>query len=276
MTSAAFRTGTRLGSAGKEPGSPPSQHSCSSHRAAQEAAVHEVLTVEELGTVLGVWAHPEDEAYLSAGLMARARAAGQQVVVATATDGAGDLPGAGSLRRDELARSLSALGVTDVRWLGFPGGRCADVDPASGEAAVRRLLQEVRPDTVLSFGAGGVTGQADESAVAGWVAQAWRADGGRCRLLQATLTEGFHRRWGRLCVRTGVWAPDAVPPAAPDSDVALRVAVHGHAGHRKLAALRAHGSQTARLRAALGDETLLNWWAEETFVLVPGTGERAA
>ncbi len=29
-----------------------------------------------LGTVLGVWAHPDDEAYLTAGLMAVARAAG--------------------------------------------------------------------------------------------------------------------------------------------------------------------------------------------------------
>jgi LmbE family N-acetylglucosaminyl deacetylase len=26
----------------------------------------------ELGTILGVWAHPDDEAYLSAGLMATA------------------------------------------------------------------------------------------------------------------------------------------------------------------------------------------------------------
>ena len=30
----------------------------------------------DLGTVLGIWAHPDDEAFLSAGLMAAARDAG--------------------------------------------------------------------------------------------------------------------------------------------------------------------------------------------------------
>ncbi len=38
-------------------------------------------------TLLGVWAHPDDEAYLSAGLMATAADAGARVVVATATRG---------------------------------------------------------------------------------------------------------------------------------------------------------------------------------------------
>ena len=28
--------------------------------------------MDDLGTILGVWAHPDDEAYLSAGLMAMA------------------------------------------------------------------------------------------------------------------------------------------------------------------------------------------------------------
>lgn len=36
--------------------------------------------VAALGTILGVWAHPDDEAYLSGGLMALARDAGSRVV----------------------------------------------------------------------------------------------------------------------------------------------------------------------------------------------------
>ena len=39
------------------------------------------------GTLLGIWAHPDDEAYLSAALMFTARRAGQRVVVVTATRG---------------------------------------------------------------------------------------------------------------------------------------------------------------------------------------------
>jgi LmbE family N-acetylglucosaminyl deacetylase len=35
--------------------------------------------VKELGSILGVWAHPDDEAYLTGGLMAAAIANGQPV-----------------------------------------------------------------------------------------------------------------------------------------------------------------------------------------------------
>ncbi|MGH3589327.1 MAG: PIG-L deacetylase family protein, partial [Pseudonocardia sp.] len=40
-----------------------------------------------LGTILGVWAHPDDETYLCGGLMARAARSGDRVVCVTATRG---------------------------------------------------------------------------------------------------------------------------------------------------------------------------------------------
>ena len=46
----------------------------------------------DLGTVLSVWAHPDDESYCCAGLMADAVAHGQRVTCVTATRG--ELPGA--------------------------------------------------------------------------------------------------------------------------------------------------------------------------------------
>ena len=53
--------------------------------------------VSELGTILSIWAHPDDEAYLCGGIMAMATAAASRVVCVTATRG--------------------ELGVTDpVRW----------------------------------------------------------------------------------------------------------------------------------------------------------------
>jgi hypothetical protein len=36
------------------------------------------IATEGLGTVLGVWAHPDDEAYLSAGIMGALRDAGHR------------------------------------------------------------------------------------------------------------------------------------------------------------------------------------------------------
>jgi LmbE family N-acetylglucosaminyl deacetylase len=239
--------------------------------------VQQGVTVPELGTILGVWAHPDDEAYLSAALMAEARDAGQPVVVATATDGelGGDGPVADQ-RRLEVMESLAAVGVTDHRWLGFRDGQCAGVSPEVGDRVVRALIEQVRPDTVVSFGRDGLTGHPDHVAVSGWVERAWLADGCRALLLQATLTESFHHRWGSLCERTGVWMPGARPPSVPDAAVTLRVRAHGRTARRKLAALRAHASQTLGLREVVGEDTYLRWWSEESFVRVPTPLERAA
>ncbi len=43
--------------------------------------------VAQLGTILGIWAHPDDETWSSAGLMAMAADNGQRVVCVTATYG---------------------------------------------------------------------------------------------------------------------------------------------------------------------------------------------
>ena len=42
--------------------------------------------MHELGTILGVWAHPDDDIYLSSGLMAVAAAASIITVTATKTN----------------------------------------------------------------------------------------------------------------------------------------------------------------------------------------------
>src|SRR3712207_9387975 len=86
--------------------------------------------VAELGTVLGIWAHPDDEAYLSGGLMALARDGGSRVVCVTATRGEQGTPDpeegppqrlAGERTR-ELACCLPVLGVSD-RQSGVEGKR---------------------------------------------------------------------------------------------------------------------------------------------------------
>ena len=93
--------------------------------------------VAELGTVLGVWAHPDDEAYLSAGLMALARDNGQRVVCVTATRGELGTPDPAAWPPDrlaaertrELACSLAILGVTRAPMAGVPGRASAPGRP---------------------------------------------------------------------------------------------------------------------------------------------------
>src|SRR6266567_2067187 len=115
--------------------------------------------VPELGTILGVWAHPDDEAYLTAGLMAQAVRDGRRVVCVTATrgeEGSWDeerWPTAtlGEVRQAELERCLEILGVEEHHWLDYYDGTCGSVDPEEGVARVAALMDEVRPDSLFTF-----------------------------------------------------------------------------------------------------------------------------
>lgn len=86
-------------------------------RVAGDRIVRTTDDVAGLGTVLGVWAHPDDEMYLSAGIMAAAAEAGNRVVVVTATRGEQGTddptrwPPArlAELRTREMAASLAVL-----------------------------------------------------------------------------------------------------------------------------------------------------------------------
>ena len=78
--------------------------------------------IPDLGTILSVWAHPDDESYCCAGLMATAVRRGRRVVCVTATRGElGSTdpdrwpPGQplADVRTKELAACLAEMGVTD-------------------------------------------------------------------------------------------------------------------------------------------------------------------
>jgi LmbE family N-acetylglucosaminyl deacetylase len=95
-------------------------------------------------TVVSFHAHPDDEALLTGGTLARAAAEGHRVVVVVATAGEAGLSdtdaatggaGLGARRRRELEASCRALGVDRVQVLGYPDSGSAQI---VGEAAEGR------------------------------------------------------------------------------------------------------------------------------------------
>ena len=147
-----------------------------------------VRDVAELGTVLSVWAHPDDEAYLCGGLMAAAVDAGSRVVCVTATRGELGVTDPVRWPPDRLAEIREAemaechariLGVTEHHWLGYPGRRLRSrsISTAGAAADRRAASSEIRPDTVLTFAADGQTGHPDHIAVHHWTAEAVRRTG---------------------------------------------------------------------------------------------------
>jgi LmbE family N-acetylglucosaminyl deacetylase len=223
------------------------------------------------GTLLGVWAHPDDEAYLSAGLMAAARRRGERVVVVTATAGEHGTSDPdrwpprrlGRLRRGELRRSLRLLDVHELHLLDYPDGGCHRFD---GTARILEIIDDVRPDTIVTFGPEGMTGHPDHRAVSQWATGAWQAGGRRSRLWYATLTPEFHAEWGGLNERVGLWSGIERPPCADAADLVHAVSLDGPLLDVKFAALRAHASQTAPLRALVGEDRFRSWWQTEWFV----------
>ena len=165
-----------------------------------------------------------------------------------------------------MTASLAAVGVDEHHWLGHPDGGCADV---AVEPAVDRLvsiIDRVRPDTIVTFGPDGMTGHPDHRAVSAWTTAAWQAQCSRARLWYATLLPSFHAQWGELNDEVGLFADVDGPPCTADEEAALIVRCEGRILDAKMAALRAHHSQTAPLVALAGEETYRHWWSTEAFV----------
>jgi LmbE family N-acetylglucosaminyl deacetylase len=100
-------------------------------------------------TVISFHAHPDDEALLTAGTLARAAAAGHRVVLVVATRGEAGLAstamGTGDVlaqrRTAELMRSAEALGCARVECLGYADSGMADA-PSGIENAFARVDTE--------------------------------------------------------------------------------------------------------------------------------------
>ena len=222
-------------------------------------------------TLLGVWAHPDDETFLSSGLLLAARERGDRVVLVTATRGeqGTDDPARwpadrlGAHRARELDAALAVLGVTEHRWLGYADGACPLVHERTAADRVAAIVDEVRPDTVVTFGPDGFTGHADHRAVAGWTRRARRLAAPGAALLEAVLPRGFTRRFARINRQFGVFMDEPAVEVEPDLHLRLR----GERLDRKVAALLAQDSQTRRLVEGVGLATFRRWWAEEAFVV---------
>lgn len=135
--------------------------------------------LKKLGTILGVWAHPDDETMSSAGIMSMAISKGQQVICLTATKGEAGiqdetkwpLAKLANIRQQELEESLEIIGVKNHHRLGFKDGECNSGD-VNGIKAVSKYIKKYQPNTILTFDQSGFTGHTDHIAINSWVTKA--------------------------------------------------------------------------------------------------------
>jgi LmbE family N-acetylglucosaminyl deacetylase len=224
--------------------------------------------------LLGIWAHPDDEAYLSAGIMARVVDAGGSVTIVTATAGEKgtadpalyDSDEFAAFRRAELVASVAELGVTDVRFLGLRDGECDVADDDAQISAVLDVIDDVSPDAIVTFGPDGITGHPDHRTVSKWTTEAWNRTDRSAELLYAAMTKEFLARHAELHDRLGVFEEYGRKPASIVTfDVVLGCRRTPAELERKRRALARHASQTIDLADVVGEETYLTWWIDETF-----------
>jgi N-acetylglucosamine malate deacetylase 2 len=119
-----------------------------------------------LTRVLAVCAHPDDESFGLGAVLAALAAAGTGSGMLCFTHGEASTlgPATGDLRRTragELAAAAAVLGMAGTTLLDYPDGRLAAVPVATLAAHVHQHLQLARPDALLVFDEGGITGHPD-------------------------------------------------------------------------------------------------------------------
>jgi LmbE family N-acetylglucosaminyl deacetylase/8-oxo-dGTP pyrophosphatase MutT (NUDIX family) len=227
-----------------------------------------------VATIVAFHAHPDDEALLTGGTLARLAAEGNRVVIVVATDGVmGPADGPdGQVRMAELRASAAVLGAARVEHLGYADsghGPLLYPDPPDrprfaradlGEAAARlaKLIREEHADLLLSYDARGGYGHRDHMKVHQVGARAAEIAG--VRVLEATLPRELVSwastplRLSRLALRQN---PQSIKTGySPRSAITHRVDARRYAS-KKQAAIAAHSShmtgtgRTARLHRLL-------------------------
>jgi len=228
-------------------------------------------------TIVSFHAHPDDEALLCAGTLAKAAAQGHRVVLVSATDGAAGLASSAfgtpaelaAHRVAELQASAKAIGAARVELLGYAdSGLHAEVEPAPGvepfaradvgEAAARlaEILRAERADVLTSYDVTGGYGHPDHVQVH-HVGAAAAALAGTPLVLEATVDRDLLLRAMRLARRLRLLPPEVDLATferayAPRSAITHRIDVRAWTPAKR-AAMAAHASQAT---ADTGDRTL--------------------
>lgn len=234
-------------------------------------------------TVLAFHAHPDDEALLTGGTLAKAAAAGHRVILVTATDGGLGLTSSayprerlGEIRLAELRASAAALGAARVEWLGYAdsglSARGTDsgagagsrgvrfVDATVDEAASRlaAILEEESVDVLLSYDRNGGYGHPDHAMVHR-VGAAAAILAGSPRVLEA-----------RVSPRVAAVMKPRGLTLAPLGPVTHVIDVRDYLGAKR-AAMRAHRSQLASDSRIPRNIDLLTRLPEKVFAAAVGT-----
>jgi LmbE family N-acetylglucosaminyl deacetylase len=235
--------------------------------------------IKHLGSILSVWAHPDDESFLAAGILHTAVKSGQPVACVTATKGeAGSSadekrwPRAhmGEIRKQELKHALKILGIKTHFWLDYPDGGCAAIDPKLAVAKLVAIIKQVQPDTILTFGPEGLTGHSDHAAVSRWVGVAVASLGLPIVVYHAVCTpEQYETHLKAIDKKMNLFFNIDKPPLVAAMRCDIQYKLPPAICHCKNRALAVQHSQNQVLTDSFSREYLEDAFGTEAFIKAP-------
>ncbi len=248
-------------------------------------------------TLVAIFAHPDDEAFGTGGTLAKYANEGVDVHLVMATCGeSGQIANPNIaptqpmslLREQELRRACEHFGVKQLHLLGYMDGQTAQVPPSEAVLKIVRLLRQLKPQVVISFGPEGVYGHFDHLVVHRWSSAAAQLAADSERWPQAGLphrvAKFYHRatpqeqvlqmkeRYGRNAIFM-----DGIPfpfVGYPMEQITTVIDVKAHA-QAKLNGILCHASQLAP-EMMLQNEDFVPaenpWFWQETFILAQASG----
>ncbi|MEA3335207.1 MAG: PIG-L family deacetylase [Chloroflexota bacterium] len=249
-------------------------------------------------TLMAIFAHPDDEAFGTGGTLAKYAAEGCDVYVVTATRGeAGQIadPEVASpsnlpaVRERELRCACQTYGVHPPRFLDYVDGQLAIVNQGQAVAKLVRLIRELRPDVVITFGQDGIYGHYDHVVVHRWASIAvelaadpdWPTDG------SAGLAHQVKKLYYRTMIDEAVTARskngqraavmmDGVPfyfASLPATEISTIIDVGLYADVKRQGIL-CHATQlghTSRYSESPEEVIADPWFRQEAFILAQST-----
>ena len=190
--------------------------------------------------LLAVFAHPDDETFRPGGTLALLARQSVRVEVLTFTHGEAGSCGDPALcapeelsavRERELRCACAALGVQPSRLLDYADGHLQEADSETMIAHILSVVNEVKPQILLSFGPDGLSGHPDHIVIGQWAAEAFR----RAEVVAALYTVAVPQSLAQKLDMREIHS-------VPDEAIALTVDVSS-IWETKLAAMRCHATQ---------------------------------
>ena len=244
-------------------------------------------------TLLGIFAHPDDEAFGTGGTLTKYAAEGVDVHLITATRGdAGQIATGvaattetlGQVREQELRNACQVYGINPPHLLNYPDGQLTIINQQEAVCQIVGLIRTLQPQVVISFGPDGVYGHYDHIACHRWATiavrlaaePAWFPEQLLAGLKPHTISKFYHRATSQSLLadlqangRRDVMM-DGVPfpfVAYPDEEITTWIDIRPYATQKRQAIL-AHASQIGDPTQFADQPSLYTqtWFQVETYI----------